>query len=377
MRLCWGTVLEVINETEARQKLRVSLIVEGEPAGRGKQETGSECVALNYLNLAPSLTVGDRALLNVVALDLELGTGGCAFVVPSEAFEQPNKDGYGHIIKLRYTPLQREAATIEEQDSPHHATLQEAHSLDALPVVCCGLASQVPLVAAAIKAILPNATVAFCMTDEASLMFEFSELFCAARKAGLIDVAISCGQALGADAEAITLHSGLLAARHVYQADVCITSIGPGVPGSDTPYGHGGIAQGEALNAVVALGGVPLAPLRLSFADARVRHRGVSHHTLTVLERICLGRVNVPLPENLSAEQTEQVEQALQSAGLYDRHAITPVSFDEANIDLRGLTVTTMGRTQKDDPAFFAASFAAGALAASFAQQNLNQPSTP
>ncbi|MCL2756847.1 MAG: DUF3866 family protein [Coriobacteriia bacterium] len=303
----------------------------------------------------------------MTALDLDLGTGGLAFVIPTEEMEQDLKQG--HIMKLRYTPLQREVLALDEQDSPYHAIMEQAHSLDGLPVVCCALASQVPLVAAAIKTKQPQARIVLCMTDEASLMFAFSDSFQAARDTGLIDEAISCGQALGGSLEAITLHSGLLAARHVLGADACIVSIGPGTPGSATPYGHGGIAQGEAINAVAALEGLPIAALRLSFAETRKRHHGVSHHSIIALGRICLARACIPVPGDLTPEQKAEVFKTLADAGLPERHDIVELPPNASGFDLRGLKVTTMGRTQEDDPVFYSASFAAGMLAASIISQ--------
>jgi integrase/recombinase XerD len=223
-------------------------------------------------------------------------------------------------MKLRYTPLQREVLAVEEQASPYHEQLKNARSIEGTPVVCCELHSQVPLVAAAAKRVNPQATVVYCMTDQAALMLAFSDVARAARRAGLIDATITCGQALGGDLEAITLHSALLAAYHVLKADVIIVGIGPGIVGSGTVFGHGGIAQGEALNAVAALQGVPIAPLRLSFADARARHQGVSHHSITALADICLTEAVIPLPKNLTLAQWQLVDTTLEHAGIYERH---------------------------------------------------------
>ena len=381
MRLCWGTVHAIIEATKTRQKLQVCLDADNTQTLQeesNSQDVHTLCdtiIAINYLSLSFAQKIGDRVLLNMTALDLGLGTGGVAFVVPTGEMRQTDDSNQhrGHIMKLRYTPLQREVLSIEEQSSPYHAIMHDALLLEGLPVVCCALASQVPLVAAAIRADLPEARIILCMTDEAALMYAFSDIFADTRSAGLIDTAITCGQAFGGDMEAITLHSGMLAAYHVFKADVCIVSIGPGTPGSATPYGHGGIAQGEALNAVIALGGTPIAPLRLSFADTRARHQGVSHHSLTTLGRICLGRVLIPLPTNLPLTQSTEVSQTLKRTGISERHTLVEVNLDSNRIDLRGVVVTTMGRTQTDDPAFFSASLAAGICAASIASARKQQ----
>ncbi len=354
MRLVWATVTADNSSSADAQNLTVAL------------DDGTEGRAVCYPALCGACSVADRVLLNTTAVDLALGTGGLHFVVARGEASGVVFDSAsgGHIMKLRYTPLQVDVVSVESQESQHHETMRAATSLGGMPVVCCGLHSQVPLVAASVKGADPNLKVAYCMTDEAALALPLSDVIRASRREGLLDTTVSCGQAFGGEYEAVNLHSGLLAARHVARADVAIVAIGPGVVGTATPFGHGGVAQGEALNSVVSLGGTPISVLRLSFADARSRHRVVSHHTLAALTQIALAPVRVAVP-GLPQEYAEQVEHALESSGVWDRHtradaaAITP--------DLRGIQVTTMGRGPLDDPSFFAAAFAAGEVAARIA----------
>jgi hypothetical protein len=267
----------------------------------------------------------------------------------------------GHIMKLRYTPMQRDFMSVEAPESPHHDALAEAVDVDGMPVVCCSLHSHVAIVAAAVRDRKPEARIAYVMTDEAALPLALSDVIAQATEAGLIDITITSGQAFGGRLEAVNLHSALVAARAVARADVAIVAIGPGVVGTGTALGHGGVAQGEAINAVAAVGGRPIAALRMSFADARDRHRGVSHHTLTVLTRVTLtsARVAVPvLDKNLMA----QVDDDLATAGVWDRHERVSVKCEMP--DMRGVPVRSMGRLPADDPAFFLAAAAAGAVAA-------------
>jgi hypothetical protein len=322
--------------------------------------------ALNYPRLAGSCAAGERVLLNTTAVELELGTGGTHFVVArlgegiGVALDAPSG---GHVMKLRYTPLQTDVVSVESPESPHHQAMLEAEDLAGMPVVCCGLHSQVPLVAAAIKQVDPDCSVAYCMTDGASLALPLSDVVRASLDAGLIDSTITCGQAFGGAHEAVNLHSGLLAARYVASAGVAIVAIGPGVVGTATPFGHGGVAQGEAVNAVAALRGIPILTLRLSFADSRDRHRVVSHHTMSALTRVALAPALVAVPE-LPSPQAEQVEAALENAGVWQLHTRSQAKGGaECAPDLRGVEVTTMGRGPADDPAFFAAAFAAGVTA--------------
>lgn len=358
MRLVWGSVVSVPASVEGLQNLEVEL------------DDGSLQHAINYPRLVRKCVEGDRVLLNTTAMDLELGTGGKHFVVArlgeasGVAFDAP---AGGHIMKLRYTPMQVDVLAVESQESPHHAVMKNATDLAGMPVVCCGLHSQVPLVAAAIKQADPNLKVAYCMTDTAALALPLSDIVRAGVAEGLIDATISCGQAFGGRYEAVNLHSGLLAARHVAGADVAIAAIGPGVVGTATPFGHGGIAQGEAINAVAVLGGVPVAALRLSFADTRARHRVVSHHTLSALTQIALASARVAIP-SLPEEYAEQVEDVLEIAGVWKLHQRCDSTAGRIPApDLRGIEVKTMGRGLAEDPAFFAAAFAAGGVAAGVA----------
>jgi hypothetical protein len=198
------------------------------------------------------------------------------------------------------------------------------------------------------------------MTDAASLPLALSDVARASRAAGLLDTTVSTGQSFGGELESVTLHSGLLAARHVSGADIAIVANGPGVAGTDTPFGHGGVAQAQAIDAAAALGGRPVAVLRVSFADERPRHRGVSHHTLGVLGRLAFGRALVAVP-SLPSEQAAEVERGLAEAGVWERHERADAAGRLPNA--RGVELRTMGRGPDDDPAFFAAAAAAGEVA--------------
>ena len=351
MRLVWGRVDDIAEAAPGYQKLDVST-----PAGPAS--------AVCYTALTGECVSGERVLLNTTAVHLRLGTGGSHFVVARGGGGDIAVDDSsgGHIMKLRYSPLQKDVLAVESQESPHHEVMVKADDLGGMPVVCCGLHSQVPLVAAGIKEGVPGARVVYVMTDQASLMLALSDLVRGCTAAGLLDETVTAGQAIGGGLEAVTLHSALLAARHVSHADVAIVAIGPGVVGTGTLFGHGGIAQGEAINAAGVLSGRPLAALRVSFADERERHRGVSHHSLTALGRIALVPAMVAVPR-LEDGQAREVDAALESAGVWERHTRADIPADTLP-DLRGVEVRTMRRGPRDDPAFFLAAAAAGRAAA-------------
>ena len=240
--------------------------------------------------------------------------------------------------------------------------MADAVDVGGMPVVCCGLHSHVPLVAAAIRERCPDARVAYVMTDQAALPYAMSDVIAACASASLIDVSVSCGQAFGAEIEAVNLPSGLVAARVVARADIAIVAIGPGVVGTGTALGHGGVAQGDAINACAAVGARAVASLRVSFADARDRHRGVSHHSIVALTRIALAGAAVAVPLLPDVALRARIDADLADAGVWDRHTRVEVACGLP--DARGVQLRTMGRGPADDPAFFLAAAAAGAAAA-------------
>ncbi len=193
----------------------------------------------------------------------------------------------------------------------------------------------------------------------------FSELVPKLKEAGLIDATITVGQAFGGDYEAVNVYTGLLAARAVAGADLAIVAQGPGNVGTGTEWGFGAIAQGDQLNAVGVLGGMPVAALRISFADPRPRHHGVSRQSLIALGKVTLVEAVVTVPQ-MDPEKLELVRRQLDDEGITERHEVLLVRGEIGVTTLaeRAVSVTTMGRTVEQDPEFFLAGGAAGAVAA-------------
>lgn len=327
---------------------------------------GQECRALAYPALVGSPRVGDRVLLNTTALHLGLGTGGYALVVALPDRLPADPPAFpGHVVKCRYTPLQATVGSVEEQGSPHHEALRDATSVDGMPVVVADLHSALPAVLAGLfeGSATPRVRVAYVMLDGGALPAWFSRTVTGLRAAGWLSATITTGQSFGGDLEAVTVHSGLLAARHVAGADVAVVAQGPGNLGTGTRWGFSGVAAGEAVNAVAALDGRPVASLRLSDADSRERHLGVSHHSLTAYGRVALAPCDVvvpALPEPLASRVAADV------AALAGRHRLIHVPVDGLEEALRGcpVTLSTMGRALDADLAYFLAAAAAGRHAA-------------
>jgi hypothetical protein len=347
-------VKEIVDSDDAAQHLIVTI-------------DGQDARAVSYRAFTRELEPGDAVLVNTTAVALGLGTGGCHFVIaPLERAEGALREGPGHIMKLRYTPHQHAVMSVEEEGSPHRAAIEGFAGLDGFPVVVASLHSQVAPVAIVLRALCGvQCRLAYIMTDTAALALPFSRSVAELRRRRLLDTTITCGQAFGGEHEAVNVYTALIAAREALGADVAIVAQGPGNVGAGTRYGFGGIAQGEIVNAVGILGGTAIAVLRLSFAESRERHRGVSHHSLTALGKVALMPAIIPIPA-MANERERSVMAQLEGAAIPgDRHSVLTVDTSAAQAALAAHPdlLRSMGRSYDDDPEFFLAAAAAGVVA--------------
>jgi len=323
-----------------------------------------EVEAIIYPALVGPGHVGESVLMNTTAVELALGTGGQHFVIARAELDAPLRRDEGHIVKLRYTPLQCRVLAAEEEASPYHEDLRRVDRLPGLPVICLGLHSQLAPAVGGVKAANPALRIAFVMTDSGALPLPYSRLVCQLQAEGLLDVTVTVGQAFGGDLEAVNLYSGLAVAALAGKADIVIAGQGPGNVGTDTALGFGGAEQATILNAAAALDCQPIAVPRISFADPRARHQGLSHHTLTVLKRLALAEAVLPLPL-LSPQQQAIISGQLQRESI-TRHRVCMVD-GQPGVALcahHGIALQSMGRAYAADPAFFLAAAAAGRAAA-------------
>ncbi|MGH2755995.1 MAG: DUF3866 family protein [Actinomycetota bacterium] len=335
--------------------------------GKARVDQGDEVEVAGFPRMLGPLEVGHRVVLNMTGLELELGTGGVAFILWNLDGPGSVDPGPGHIVKLRYTPWQTEVLAAEAPESEHHAALAAARTLDGTPVVACGLHSQLPAAAAGIKATRPDARIGYLMTDGGALPVAWSHTVAALRAAGLVDVTCTSGHAFGGDLESVNVFTGLLALRYAGEADVICVALGPGVVGTETPLGFSAIEQGQILDAATALGGRSIAALRISFSDLRERHIGISHHTVTALMVAARERCTVAVPE-LPPDRLERVLAQLHDSGVAARHDLMTVDGGPGLrlLGAKGLRPTSMGRSVDDVPELFVAAAAAGAAAASW-----------
>ncbi|MEW5707138.1 MAG: DUF3866 family protein [Actinomycetota bacterium] len=322
---------------------------------------GKHQKAICYEALTGEIKRGDVVIINTTAVDLGLGTGGWHFILFNLSKKEIVSQSDGHIMKLRYTPLQIKCLAVEEEKSPYHELLKDATDIAGMPVIVGSLHSQLPAAAIVLKELVPDASIAYIMTDGAALPIAFSEHVARMVEDGIINETVTVGHAFGGSIEAVNIFSGLAAAKHAAKADVAIVCMGPGIVGSNTRLGFTGIEQGQIINAVNGLKGRPVAIPRISFADTRLRHQGLSHHTLTSLSIAAVSRCTVTIPK-MDKSKEDIVYGQIRDSGLDKIHDI--VKIDAAitleAIKKKGILPTTMGRTVDQDPEFFMAAGAAG-----------------
>ena len=331
--------------------------------------------AIAYEELTGRPRAGEQVLLNTNAVRRELGTGGDAMVVARTEVLPEAAEVRGHMVKARYTPMQTMVDALDDPDSEHYETVRQATGIDGMPVVVADLHSSLPAIVAGIRARRRSARIAYVHTDAAALPAVYSKSAARLREANLLTAVISAGQSFGGDLEAVTVHSALLGARHVVGADVAIVIQGPGNLGTGTGWGFSGIQTAESLHAASVLGGVPIATLRISEADERERHRGLSHHSSTAYGRALLAPVHLPvLPRTDSRYNSfhESVRKQVKSTILKPAkkrgvlHNLTEVDAKGLRDALEEMPVrmTTMGRTLAEDYASFQYAALAGRCAA-------------
>ncbi|AEG61252.1 DUF3866 family protein [Desulforamulus ruminis] len=322
--------------------------------------------AVSYDAVTGPVKVGDPVILNTTAVYKRLGTGGAHFVMANLSNTRLDVDQAGHIMKMRYSPCQVKTLAVEEPESPHYEVMQRTHRLDGAPVIIGTLHSMLAPAAAILRKLgQGRLRVAYLMTDGAALPLALSKLVFELKEKGLLQATVTCGHAFGGDYEAINVYTGLLACKAVARADVVIAAMGPGIVGSGSRYGFTGVEQGEIINAVNILGGRPVAIPRVSFADARERHKGISHHTRTALGSIALSKATVALPR-LEPEKMELVLRQLEESGISRKHDVAVVGAEPVldALEEYRVKVTTMGRGVQQDREFFLAAGAAGVYVA-------------
>lgn len=310
--------------------------------------------------LVGSCELGDDVVVNTAALDLDLGSGG--FDVIHANLTRGLEGGEGaegvHVIKLNYTSLQHAVEPIEEPDD---APPRPAHRIPALILPLHGHLAPACWAAAQAR---PGLRVGYVQTAGGALAGSLSRDVSALERAGLLCDHVTVAPCFGGAREAISTAGALHAAADRLGWEAAIVGPGPGILGSASRYGHGGMAALDSAHAALALGLPALLAPRLSAADPRPRHRGLSHHTRSVLELLLAG-VSLAVPERTTELWPEDGEgpDALRAA-CGDRHVAIAGPADLEGYADSGLPRRTMGRDLEEDRLFFAAPLAAGSALA-------------
>lgn len=298
--------------------------------------------------------MGDNVALNTTAVDLSLGTGGYHFIVYNYSNKHIKSNSKGHIMKLRYTPLQLRFMATEEQNSPYHTLIKSFKSLDGALVLVGSLHSMLAPISAMIKWLRPHSKINYIMTDTGALPIDFSNTVKELQSKGIIDNTITIGHSFGGDFECINIYTGLITSKEITNSDVTIVCMGPGIVGSGTKYGFSGIEQGRIIDDVNILGGLSYGIPRISFADKRKRHKGISHHTLTSLGKISQTKCNLVVPI-LNDEKNKIIKKQINDEKIHLKHNIIYEDGSEIKnaLDYFNLKVCTMGRDYNNDKDYF------------------------
>lgn len=341
-----------------RLQLRRGTIVDEDPLT--VEVDGERRSAWADETLLGEMREGDEVIVNTVALDLGLGSGGfdVVHVNLTRGLESPGAPDDEHVIKLNYTSLQHPVTPTETAGCNAFYTHRREKTLHPMAVLVIPLHGHLAPAAWAAAQVESRLRVGYVQTGGGALPGTLSRDVAELRRRGLLCGHVTAGPAYGGEHEAISV-AGALDAAAGLGWDAAIAGPGPGIIGSDTALGHGGIAALDTAHAALALGLPTLLSPRLSSADPRDRHKPVSHHTLTVLD-LLLAPVQIPAPAG------EAVLTILAEAAS-NRHQLLEAPADLSGYEEAGLPARTMGRSIAEDPLFFAAALASGSTLAGIA----------
>jgi len=340
-----------------RLKLRRGVVVSADPLevevdGERRRAWADEV-------LLGEMREGDEVVVNVSALDLALGSGGFDVVhVNLTRGLEGGGEGDAHVMKLNYTSLQHPVEPVEhpvarfETDEIRPKGTTERG--ERVPVAVLPLHGHLAPAAWAAAQEAPGLRVGYVQTGGGALPGSLSHDVKQLRERGLLAGHVTAAPAYGGEQEALSTVGALDAAANELGWEAILVGPGPGIIGSDTAYGHGGMAALDSAHAALSLNLPTLISPRLSSSDPRDRHRGLSHHTRTVLD-LLLAPVTVAIPE-----QEPDLATTLEAF----EHQVEEVPVDLDGYAAAALPTTTMGRSLQDDPLFFAAPLAAGHLLA-------------
>jgi hypothetical protein len=292
---------------------------------------------------------GDEVIVNTQAADLELGSGGFD-VVHANLTRGLDAEGVpgAHVMKLNYTSLQHAVLPVEGSglSVPPGARAAIVSLHGQLAPLCWAYAQA------------GGKRLGFVQTAGGALPGGHSRVVRELRERELLAGFLTAGPAYGGEGEALSTPGAVQHGLTELGWGAVVCGPGPGIIGSASALGHGGMAALDSAHAAAAVGCAVVVCPRMSSGDERPRHRGLSHHSITVLS-LLLVPVTVPLPE--AAPGLVELMGGDVRDGARSEHRVTRHAADLAGYAASGLPARTMGRSIKQDELFFAAALAAGA----------------
>lgn len=367
-------------------KLRRATVVQAGGADGPEQQLvverdGERRAAIVDVGLLGAASVGDEVIVNVEALDLQLGSGGFDVLHVNLTRGLAGQGVAGaDVMKLCYTSIQHAVRPVEREGP-------EGEQPTSGTVAVVSLHGQLAPVAWALAQADADLRVGYVQTEGGALPGGRSMTVLMLRGSGLLADHLTAGQCYGGELEAISLAGALEHGFAKLGWDAAICGPGPGIVGSGTRLGHGGLVALDTAHTSLALGHRTLVVARMSRGEERERHRGISHHTLTLLD-LLLAPVTVALPAGMRspvgldlraglgaifaggrAGEAGQLALEVQRPARIARHDWRRAPVDLVGYARSGLPSETMGRSLIEDPVFFAAALAAGTVLAEVAKE--------
>ncbi len=249
------------------------------------------------------------------------------------------------------------------------------------PVAVLAVHEQLAPLAWAFAQAAPGARLGYIQAAGGTLGAGGSHSVHALRERQLLACEVTVGEASGDEREAITTVGALDLGITALGWDAAVCGPSPGAVGSDAPLGHVGLSALDAAHAALALGCPALLVPLMSEADQGRPDRGISRHTLTVLD-LLLAPVTVALPAGVRSpvgselraglgavfggapRQRPALELPVERPARITRHDWRRAAIDLPGYAASGLPRATAERDLLSEPLFFAASLAAGVVLA-------------
>ncbi|MCH2635364.1 MAG: DUF3866 family protein [Acidimicrobiales bacterium] len=285
-------------------------------------DDGTRAYALS--EVVGSASEGDLVIVNTTAVDLDLGTGGWHVVHWIDGNNGNSQKHQGRVLKARYLSEQTEVDPL----------VSERSDLAGARILLCVLHSHIGAVAVAMSS--PH--LGYLMTDQAALPLALSDLVAELTSAELVATTATVGQAFGGQIEAVNVASGVGALMDSGSSQILVGA-GPGHVGTASELGFSAMELAGHASVLHALGAEVALCVRASEVDERQRHRGISHHTRSLLKAIPV-QINVPVPNGEDASWVTELGHCA--------HFVEPVDVVKA-LKMSAVAITSMGEPLYQD----------------------------